>query len=71
MENKKITFSDIPVGSYFITFPVDGDNSGHGGFMVKHNVFVKLDKIKAANIRTHTISTYPKVCQMKVVLLNL
>lgn len=37
-----LTFSDLAVGDKFIDFPVDGDDSGHGGFRGKHRIFIKV-----------------------------
>ena len=38
---KKLTFKDLEDGDLFIGFPVDGDNSGHGGYLSTHNIFRK------------------------------
>ena len=38
----KLTFGDLKVGDKFIAFPSDGDNSGHGGYLGSHNVFMKI-----------------------------
>ena len=40
--SKKLTFGDLEVGDKFIGFPSDGDNSGHGGHLGSHNVFMKI-----------------------------
>ena len=37
-----LTFGDLETGDKFISFPVDGDNSGHGGYLGTHYIFMKL-----------------------------
>jgi hypothetical protein len=37
----KLTFVGLAVGDHFISFPLPGDNSGHGGYLGEHFVFVK------------------------------
>jgi len=56
----KLTFGDLQIGDYFIGFPLDGDNAGHGGYLGKHNVFKKLAEPNAAiMLATKTISHMP------------
>lgn len=43
----KNTFGDLKVGDKFIFFPQDGDNSGHGGYLGAHRVFVKVEPAEA------------------------
>lgn len=69
--SQKLTFSKIRIKSYFIAFPDDGDDSGHGGFRGKHNVFIKTSATTASNIKTGIESTFPQHCLMQVILLNL
>jgi len=38
----KLTFGDLKEGQKFISFPVDGDNSGHGGYKGDHWICLKL-----------------------------
>ncbi len=40
--SKPLTFGELAEGDKFITFPTDGDDSGHGGFRGEFNVFVKI-----------------------------
>lgn len=37
-----LTFGELEKGDKFIGFPLDGDDSGHGGFRGAHYVFIKL-----------------------------
>ena len=39
--SEPLTFGDLKIGDLFIGFPLDGDDSGHGGFRGKHKVFRK------------------------------
>lgn len=39
-ESEKLTFADLKRGDKFICFPVDGDNSGHGGYLGESILFV-------------------------------
>jgi hypothetical protein len=41
--NEKLTFGALAVGDHFIGFPLPGDNSGHGGYLGAHRLFVKID----------------------------
>lgn len=38
----KRRFKELVPGDRFIVFPVSGDNEGHGGYLGKHHIFVKL-----------------------------
>lgn len=69
--SQKLIFSEIKTNSHFIAFPEDGDDSGHGGFRGKHNVFIKTSATTASNIKTDVESSFPKDCMMEVILLNL
>lgn len=40
---EKLTFGDLKPGDFFIAFPEDGDNSGHGGYLGSQNVFLKIE----------------------------
>ena len=39
----KLKFGELKKGDYFISFPQDGDNNGHGGYLGSYNVFTKID----------------------------
>lgn len=41
MMSTPITFAELGVAAWFIAFPVDGDDSGHGGFRRPQRVFEK------------------------------
>lgn len=64
-----LTFGELAIREHFIGFPLDGDDSGHGGFRGAHNVFVKLSHDEAMNITSHTLSHCPE--KMQVLKLNL
>jgi hypothetical protein len=37
-----LTFKELPDGAKFISFPVEGDDMGHGGYRSGFNLFTKL-----------------------------
>jgi len=41
-QSKPLTFGELAVGEHFIAFPLDGDDSGHGGFRGGQNLFRKI-----------------------------
>lgn len=41
--SKPLTLADLSVGDVFIRFPMDGDDSGHGGFKGGARLFVKQE----------------------------
>jgi len=49
----KLTFADLDAGDKFITFPDDGDNAGHGGYLWGAYLFLKINDQKAVNISRH------------------
>src|ERR1700677_3443843 len=36
---------DLEVGAWFVVFPCDGDDSGHGGFMAACRMLKKMDRV--------------------------
>ncbi len=40
-QSKPLTFAELEVGDHFISFPLDGDDSGHGGYRNGSYVFKK------------------------------
>ena len=36
-----LTFGELKIGQKFISLPLPGDNSGHGGFLGAHHIFTK------------------------------
>ena len=40
-------FEDLEVGDFFIGFPSDGDNKGHGGYLVTHYLYKKVGNYNA------------------------
>lgn len=49
MQSKPLTFGELKVGEYFVDFPTDGDDSGHGGFRGGAYVFEKINQTKDHN----------------------
>ena len=43
--SKLLTFGELSIGEKFIDFPMDGDDSGHGGFRKGAYVFEKIEPI--------------------------
>ena len=41
-QSKPLTFGELRLGKKFIGFPLDGDDSGHGGFRGVHTIFIKF-----------------------------
>lgn len=49
--SKKLTFDDLAIGDRFISWPVPGDNSGHGGYLGAQRLFVKTSaKVPEAEV---------------------
>lgn len=46
--SQPLTFSELPVHAWFIAFPVDGDDAGHGGYRSGSYVFKKTEPYGAA-----------------------
>lgn len=51
MSDQKLEFGELQVGDHFIGFPLPGDNSGHGGYLKGHRLFVKTDREHARDGR--------------------
>ena len=46
-----LTFGELEVGDKFISFPLDGDDSGHGGYRRGSYLFEKIsDKDRVSDI---------------------
>jgi hypothetical protein len=39
------TFRELMFGAWFISFPEDGDDHGHGGYQGAHNIFIELAEV--------------------------
>jgi len=55
-----LTFGELEAGDKFIALPIPGDNEGHGGFRIAHNVFVKINsapKQNATELKRGILST--------------
>jgi hypothetical protein len=46
--SKPLTFGELEVGDFFVDFPTDGDDSGHGGYRKGAYVFKKCNPTKTA-----------------------
>ncbi len=75
--SKPLMFSELAVEDHFISFPMDGDDSGHGGYRGAHNLFKKTSaKFRhsrtrlvdnAVNVRTGTPSNMtPRMWVVKI-----
>ena len=42
MQSAPLTFGELAIGDRFISFPLDGDDSGHGGFRGGSYLFEKV-----------------------------
>ena len=56
----KLTFGELELGSYFIGFPTDGDNSGHGGYLQGHYLFIKTESDTGIRLSDANFSTFPE-----------
>jgi len=43
--SKPLTFGELEIRDYFIDFPIDGDDSGHGGFRNGSYLFKKTEHV--------------------------
>lgn len=59
IESEVWTFGELAEGDAFIFTPIDGDNSGHGGFRAGSYLFVKTSGRNARRNHDHNISTFP------------
>jgi hypothetical protein len=41
----KLKFAELQPGDKFITFPVDGDNTGSGGYRSPYPMFIKISPL--------------------------
>lgn len=58
LAEQKLTFGELTNGDHFISFPQPGDNAGHGGYLGKHHLFVKVSDTRARDGRG-VESSYP------------
>jgi hypothetical protein len=47
--SKPLTFKELEEGAKFISFPLDGDDSGHGGYRRGEYVYTKLSMYSRAD----------------------
>ena len=69
-QSTPLTFGELEEGELFIGFPLDGDDSGHGGFRGSHRLFEKCcaphgTDDNAFSAENHTGSRMPNT--MKVI----
>lgn len=78
MTSKPLTFGELEIGDSFIDFPVDGDDSGHGGFRKGSYVFKKIKpilsgafklKMNTERVTDKGLSSFPDSMQVYKVLL--
>ena len=48
-QSTPLTFAELPMGTQFILFPQDGDDSGHGGYRGSQRLFIKSSNSDWAN----------------------
>jgi len=58
-EFEPLTFGELKPGEKFISLPIPGDNSGHGGFRGTSWIFIKTEEKKAKNEKNSTENTCP------------
>jgi len=56
---KKLTFQELKDEDRFISFPLSGDNHGHGGYLGAHNVFSKTGSGSAVRLHDGIGSSCP------------
>lgn len=64
-----LTFGELKAVESFISFPVDGDDSGHGGFRKGGYLFAKKDSKSAIRLVDGNNSTFPKTMEVLLVIL--
>lgn len=64
MNSEKLTFGKLPIGEKFICLPVEGDNSGHGGFKGAHYIFKKMDNESGLRKTKGQRSTFPSTMEI-------
>jgi len=57
-EFEPLTFEELKIEENFISFPLPGDNSGHGGFRETSWIFIKTKENKAKNKKHGTESDF-------------
>ncbi len=69
-QSKPLTFKELSIGDHFIAFPLDGDDSGHGGFRGASRVCKKLSEdigpLKDNDIAIGTGITSHSPAKMKI-----
>jgi len=63
-----LTYGELERGDKFIYFPLDGDDSGHGGFRGGSNVFMKLSDTEAVNTGRGVVSEHTEHSQSAKVI---
>lgn len=67
-QSKPLTLGELKVGTSFIPFPLDGDDSGHGGYRGGHILFTKVSGSIAESYMSlnHSFQTNMKVIKILV-----
>ena len=66
--SEPLTFRELEVGEKFVSFPVDGDDSGHGGYRRGSYLFIKTSLTTAINMQRGVESEYPSASKARVLL---
>jgi len=64
----KLKFGDLTCGDHFISWPLPGDNSGHGGYLGAHRLFQKTGELTAKNGLDVESSMNAKMDVIKILL---
>lgn len=67
-QSEPLTFGELGEGDHFISFPLDGDDSGHGGFRAGSRLFTKLDDECARAGNGTSISRMPATMRITKVI---
>lgn len=66
-ESKPLTFGELLKGDYYIAFPQDGDDSGHGGHRRGSYLYRKTSETSAVRLFDHGhVSERPSPIVLKV-----
>lgn len=62
--SKPLTFGELKPGDKFVDFPVDGDDSGHGGFRKGAYVFEKTEELYGSGVFSEYYTNSKRLCDM-------
>jgi hypothetical protein len=58
VECEPLTFGDLKEGDKFISMPIPGDNSGHGGLLGGSYLFMKINLITTPTMQANAIRLF-------------